>query len=249
MTEHELLAVLAAGMRHAGAEPEVCPLRPGDEDHLTAPDGLAQWLTILDDRTPGSDGPFTFDSPEFDKMLRATILLVIDYAPEPDADIYQLLARSVAFGNRVLIVQTVQRRWKEWLNYVSAHWRNGDFTRSSRLPRQRQAVSGMDRGQHAGWDTPWGPAFRLTRIAAGIQFFETATSSCYQLSPARNAEVPDYWRDVAISCSGSDGWYSASDAPILILTFPQYFGLDDVADARVKFETIFAPEIARRTGQ
>lgn len=202
MTERELQALVAAVARDAGGEPKEWPLRAGDADHLAGRDGRAEWMMVLDDRTLVSNGPATFDSPEFDKLLRATISLVVDYASEPDADVYQQMAHFVAWGARILVIRTVERRLKDWQSYLSARWRTGGIaeivpvenapavsgrlrlTGFSRRPSAlRQAAPKMDESQHTVWHTPWGPAHRLTRIASGISCLETATSSCYHLKP------------------------------------------------------------------
>ena len=255
MKNNELQAAIAAALQDVGYECDLDHLRPGYADHLA---GDAQWMGILDDRTPGSDGPPTFDGPELAKMLRSTILMVLDLAPEPDRDAYEFLARATAFGNRVFIVQTTASRRDAWRNFIRARRPELDvaeivpvegstnvsgrltfFRRPERAMRTLSAAS-----RYAGWETPWGPAIRLTRIAAGIEFYETATAGCYRLTPACNAAVPQAWRNVAVSQHVRERWYCEQDAPLVMLAFPEHFGEKELAHARAKFAVTFAPKIA-----
>jgi hypothetical protein len=257
MTQQELVDLVARSMRDAGGVCQPRRLLPGEEDYLNGADGRSQWMIVLDDCTPGTDGPVTFDGPALARILRSAMMVVIDHAPERDADVYDFLARTVPIGNRVFVIQTNNDRREIWHEFLSARWRNGDIAEvvpvenclgvSGRL-RFNQPVRGS-RKSYGDWNTPWGPANRLTRIAAGIECFETATSSCYRLTPARNGKVPQSWRDVASSRAAVKGWYVGDDAAIVILAFPNYFGVHEVVAAREVFSKIFEPKITARASQ
>jgi hypothetical protein len=190
-------------------------------------------------------------------------MAVLDYAVHPAADVYDLLTRTVEIGNRVLVIQTVSARSQTWRDFLEARWPGGRVAEIVPVD-DCPAVSGRLRFRHdhrpdrdvcsvpaacprAEWETPWGPATQVTRIAAGIEFFETETSSCYRLTPARNAEVPKEWREIV--SRGEEGWYAAADDAIVMLTFRAYFGGNELAGARQAFKTVFEPRIAARPGR
>jgi hypothetical protein len=184
-------------------------------------------MIVLDDRTPGSDGPITFDGPALARILRSAMLVVIDHAPEGDADAYDFLTRTVTIGNRAFVIQTNNDRREIWHKFLSARWRNGDITEVVIVENclGDQADFGST-SQSAALESPMatgirhrGVANRFTRIAAGIECVETATSSYYRLTAARNGKVPQSWRDVASSRAAVKGWYCDDDAAIVLLAF------------------------------
>lgn len=121
MTNDELYALLADRM---GSEPHY--LAPGEENRLGGADGRG-WMGILDDRSPGSYGPATFDGPMFRKVLGSTTLIFIDYATQAGERFYDLLRKAVECGTRLLVIQTPEGRDEEWLEYLRARWVGGHF--------------------------------------------------------------------------------------------------------------------------
>lgn len=80
--------------------------------------------------------------------------------------------------------------------------------------------------------TPWGKADLVTEIATGITAVSTPSHGGIHLSPERNAQVPQHYREFAAKWSkgwydGSAnkvGWYEEDCAAIaVILTFPEEF--------------------------
>lgn len=69
-----------------------------------------------------------------------------------------------------------------------------------------------------GMFTPWGNAQTQETIAEGITEVTTASHGGIHLSPARNAQVHEAWRD-------PKGWYEEDcESYIVVATFPDLFG-------------------------
>ncbi|HEX6506802.1 MAG TPA: hypothetical protein VF221_04145 [Chloroflexota bacterium] len=98
-----------------------------DDPSLLGPDGHARWMSILDDRSPGSDGPISFEGPLFAEVLGCTTMVVLDCAIEPDKDVYDLLSRAVTIGKRVLVIQTTVARRATWRGFLEGHWPGGQL--------------------------------------------------------------------------------------------------------------------------
>jgi hypothetical protein len=250
MINDELYALLAARMNG-----EVRHLLLGEEDHLNGADGRRRWMAILDDRTPGTYGPSSFEGPAFRKVLGSTTVIVVDFSADPDPQVYDLLAEVTVLGTRLLAIQTIPDRAATWREFLYAHWTGSHIaevvpidncpTTNVRLRMTRlhdeagsEGLSGADAAQpwdHA-WDTPWGKAIRVTYFGpgTGIEFMETATHGGYHLSPERNSDVPEELRDATVVGQGHDGWYEQDrDGAIVVLSFPDCFSADEREAAEV----------------
>lgn len=81
-------------------------------------------------------------------------------------------------------------------------------------------------------NTPWGRADAIEQVADGITFYSTPSHGGYYLSPERNEQVPQRYRDFAAKWSkgyfdGSAkayGWYEEDCAALaVVVTFPDLF--------------------------
>lgn len=117
MTNSRLYAALAARLGSVARH-----ILPGEADHLAGPDGRRRWMAILDDRSPGSDGPATFDGRDFAKVLGSTTEMVVDFSEQPDLQAYDLLAEASVHGARVLVIQTTPDRAATWREFLCRRW-------------------------------------------------------------------------------------------------------------------------------
>jgi hypothetical protein len=74
------------------------------------------WLTIVDDLHAAAAGPPSFDQPSLEWWTNRAVALIVD-AAKPRPDFYEFLGSSVAKGQRLLLVQTVEVRRLLWHEY------------------------------------------------------------------------------------------------------------------------------------
>lgn len=92
-------------------------------------------------------------------------------------------------------------------------------------------------------NTPWGESQIVEKVADGIFAVATAGHGGYRLDKARNAKVPEAWREASFNGNGRFGWYEEDcDWAMVALTFPEVFPPQAQQAAREMMEWIH-PEL------
>ena len=94
-----------------------------------------------------------------------------------------------------------------------------------------------------GTRTPWGTSDHSEKVAPGIIFYGTPSHGGYHLSPKRNAKVAEPLRR-------KDGWYEEDcDYARVLLTFPELFAPERVAEAKRSVKSWAPDEYTEATGE
>jgi hypothetical protein len=92
--------------------------------------------------------------------------------------------------------------------------------------------------------TPWGRASSVDVVADGVIAVSTATHGGFFLSPTRNREVPACFRALSRDGLAREGWYEEdADSCFVALTFPELFDADEIAGAKLIYDTVFRPKL------
>jgi hypothetical protein len=127
MTQNEFYSFAAQLSKGANHLREPHFLSDEDLDDLEGDHGRKCWMAILDDRTPGTYGPGTFEGPALRKLVASATVIFLDHSVECEEPLYNYFSKEVAAHARLLVIRTNEDRGEAWLDFLRGHWAGGCF--------------------------------------------------------------------------------------------------------------------------